>query len=65
MLGIDFLVSQLEYVVELVLLVDEVELLLELLDLEFVFVLFLFVLEELYDYGQTPLVCKCAGCPPQ
>lgn len=22
-------------------------------------------LEEFDEYGQTPFVCKCAGCPPQ
>jgi hypothetical protein len=57
-----------DFVVVVVLFDDELDILLDLLldDFEDEEVDVLLLLDdELDEYGQTPLVCKCAGYPPQ
>ena len=59
-----------ELVLELELVPDfefalELELVFELLVLEVVLLFLLAAVDELDEYGQTPLVCKWAGYPPQ
>lgn len=51
-------------VVVVVLFEDELDALLDDFEDEEL-VLFLLLDDELGEYGQIPLVCKCAGCPPQ